>query len=277
MKFMFLINPKSRIVLSIAAFFISATAPPITTHAAYFELTTQVKSSFDKLRIAVDSTQAGKMQVLYNDLLAIQVQDQQWDVKIPLLHYQNEDTLIKLNKETRLIHADKINNLEAQVKQTRERYKPLFVLYASLNQQITAARTLKNKKLNSVLRTQADGVRFTVQLARQDIGNKEGLLKAAKDTQAGLVRKVRDTLAGIATVKVQIKVQRSAINLPKSQVSLEWKNFNHALKHNDANSTAHSMTSLLLLSRQIVEQKKIIYNLEVKINEILLKAKSQIP
>ncbi|HEY0826987.1 MAG TPA: hypothetical protein VGE40_02740 [Bacilli bacterium] len=277
MKFTYLMDSKSRIVVLLTLLILLPPASPSTANAAYFELTAQVKTSFDKVKAAAESTQAGRMDVLYKDLLSIQQQDQQWDAKIPLLHYANEDTLIQLNKATRLIDADKISQLEAQVKQTRERYKPLFALYTSLNQQITAARTLKNKKLNSALRTQADGMKFTVQLARQDIRNKESLLKTAKGIKAKTVKKVHETLAGIATVKVQIKVERSAINLPKTQISLEWRNFNHALKQNDVHSTLHSMTSLLLLSRQIVEQKKRIYNLEVKVKDILLKAKSQFP
>jgi hypothetical protein len=181
-----------------------------------------------------------------------------------------------LRKQIRAIDADKLNNVETQVKQTRERYKPLFAMYTSLNQQITVARSMKNKTLNAVLHTQADAIKLTVQFAREDIKSKEAVLQATKAATARKIQAARDSLAAIDPLKVQVKAQRNAASLPRASLSPVWTNFKYAIKKSEAKSTLDSLATLVILSRQIVEQQQKIYALEVKITDILVKTKAQI-
>lgn len=253
------------------------TVAPTAITAASLELSASMKTALGKMTAAADSSLKGKINTLYSDLLNLQEQDQNWDARIKTLHYKNEETLIVLRRQIKQIDADKLNKLEIQVNQTRDRYKPLFALYTSLNKQIAAAKPLKNKVLNAMLRLQADSMKTVYQLARQDIRTKENALKAAKDSAAKTIKKIRETLADIDPINVQIKAERSATNTPRKRVSTEWINFKYAVKKSDAKSTLDSLTTLVPLSHQIVYQKQKIHTLEKKISDTILKAKAQIP
>jgi hypothetical protein len=255
---------------------IVVTAPAAIVSAATVELTVPIKSAFDATAAAADSQTAAKLNLLYRDLGALLAQDRNSEVKIKALHYRNEEQLIALRKQIQVIDADKLNKLETQVKQTRERYKPLFAMYTSLNQQITVARSMKNKTLNAVLRTQADAMKLAVQFARQDIKSDESALQTAKAATARKIQAARETLSAIDPLKVQVKAQRNAASLPRASLSPVWTNFKHAIKKIETKSTLDSLATLVMLSRQIAEQQQKIYALEVKITDILVKTKAQI-
>jgi hypothetical protein len=255
---------------------IVVTAPAAIVSAATVELTVPIKSAFDATAAAADSQTAAKLNLLYRDLGALLAQDRDSEVKIKALHYRNEEQLIALRKQIQVIDADKLNKLETQVKHTRERYKPLFAMYTSLNQQITVARSMKNKTLNAVLRTQADAMKLAVQFARQDIKSDESALQTAKAATARKIQAARETLSAIDPLKVQVKAQRNAASLPRASLSPVWTNFKHAIKKIETKSTLDSLATLVMLSRQIAEQQQKIYALEVKITDILVKTKAQI-
>jgi hypothetical protein len=258
------------------AIVIAVIVPGTRVSAATVELSVPIKLAFDATTASADSQTAVKLNSLYRDLGVMLAQDRDREVKIKALHYRNEEQLIALRKQIRVIDADKLIKLNDQVKQTRERYKPLFDMYASLNQQITVARSMKNKTLNALLRTQADAMKITVQFARQDIHSKEATHKAAKEAAAQSIKAARETLAAIDPFKVQVKAQRNAASLPRTSMSPVWTNFKYAIKKNDAKRTLDSLSTLVMLSRQIVEQQQKIYALEVKITDILVKTKAQI-
>ncbi|WP_373232912.1 hypothetical protein [Cohnella sp.] len=248
----------------------------IPASAATVELSAPIRGAFDKTVASADSKTATKLNSLYKELGTLLEQDRNTEAKIKALHYRNEEALIALRKQIRVIDADKLGKLEAQVKQTKDRYKPLFALYTSVNKQITIAKSLKNKTLNSLLRAQADGIKLSVQFARQDIKNKENNFKAAKGAAALKIKAARDTLATIDPLKVQIKAQRSAASLPRKSLSPVWTNFKYAIKKSDARSTLDSLAMLVILTRQIMNQQLKIEALEIKISGIITRTKAQI-
>lgn len=248
---------------------------PVSVAAATIELTTPIKVSFDKTTTSANTQTATKLVTLYRELGSLLEQDRNSESKIKSLHYRNEEALIALRKQIREIDADKLSKLEAQVKQTKERYEPLFALYASVNEQIRAAKYLKNKTLNALLRAEADGMRPAILLARQDIKNKEVELKAAKVSTAKTIKSARETLAAIDPLKVQVKSQRSAASLPRKSLSPAWTNFKYAIKKSEAKGTLDALETLVMLSRQIAEQQQKIYLLEVKISDIIDRTKTQ--
>jgi hypothetical protein len=255
---------------------ISVTTPAAIVSAAAVELTVPVKSAFDATSVVADSQTAAKLNLLYRDLGALLAQDRDSEVRIRALQYRNEEQLIALRKQIKLIDADKLNMLESQVNQIRERYKPLFSRYTSLNQQITVARSMKNKTLNAVLRTQADVMKMAVQYARQNIKSEEAALQTAKAAAKRKIEAARETLSAIDPLKVQVKSLRNAASLPRASLSPVWTNFKHAIKKSEPKSTLDSLATLVRLTRQIVEQQQKIYALEVKITDTLVKTKSQI-
>jgi hypothetical protein len=250
-------------------------APSVAT-AATVELTAPVQASFDAAVAKADASSASKLKLLYRDLGSLVEQDQSTEAKIKSLHYRNEEALIAVRKQIRDIDAAKIDALDAKVKQVKDRYKPLFTAYTAVNQQISAAKYLKNKTLNAMLRAEADGMKPAILIAREDIKSKEAALKSAKDAAAKRIKAARDLLATIDPIEVQIRAERSAAGLPRKSLSPAWTNFKHALKTSETRGTQDSLGTLVALSSQIVEQQQKIFSLETKIGDIIVRTRTLI-
>lgn len=249
---------------------------PSSAEAAAVELSAPIQASFNKTVASADSSTAAKLNALYKELGTLLEQDRNSETKIKALHYRNEEALIALRKQIREMDAGKLDKLSTQVLQTKNKYEPLFTRYTAANKQITVAKPLKNKLLNSLLRAQADALKLSVQLARQDIRSKEDALRTAKTATALKIKNARNTLATIDPLKVQIKAQRSAASLPRKSLSPVWTNFKYAIKQGEAKSTLDSLSTLVRLSRQIMDQQNKIDALEIKISEIITRLKAQI-
>ncbi|MCQ6563224.1 hypothetical protein [Paenibacillus mendelii] len=268
---------KTRYAITMIMVLLLATAAAARPASAAISVSSTFKSSLDKTLAAADSAMKGKISTQYNDFVSLQQQDTQWDANIKAIHYKNAEAETLLRKQIKAVDAAKIDKLAIQVKQTRERYKKLFDLYASLNRQISVSRTMGTKDLTSMLRSQSEAMKPAVQLARQDIRNKEAALKAAKESAARTIKKLRDILAETEPLVIRIKAERSSTDIPKKSLAAEWKNASLAVKNRDLASTLASLTTSVSLSRQIVEQKRKIHTLEEKITAVIQKAKSQLP
>ncbi|TVY01385.1 hypothetical protein [Cohnella terricola] len=268
-------KPLSLVLLALLIPFVLV-LPRGVSAAATIELTSSVKVPFDKTVAAADKTTAEKLNSLYGELAALLKEDNDTEAKIKALHYKNEEIAIALRKQIREIDAAQLAKLATQVQQAKARYKPLLDSYSALNKQISAAKTLKNKTLNSTLRTQADLMKPLVQLAREEIKTKEAAHKSAKTAAAKKIKAARDSLAAVDPLKVQIKAQRNAVGSVRDSRSPVWSNFKSAGKKSDIQGTQSSLTSLVSLSRQIATQQQKIYALEVKIADILSRTQSQI-
>ncbi|WP_147304128.1 hypothetical protein [Cohnella lupini] len=257
--------------------FVIAFIPVRQVSAATVELTVPIKTSFDKtVAAATDKQISAKLNLLYVDFGTLLKQDLTDEAKIKALHYRNEEDLIAVRKQIRDIDADKLSKLTLQVKSTKDRYKPLFEAYTSANKQITLARPFKNKTLNALLRAQADALKLSVQYAREDIKAKEAALSAAKTSTSLKIKKARESLSAIDPLNVQIRAHRSAAGLPRGSLSPVWTNFKYAIKKTEAKGTLDSLSTLVMLSRQIADKQQKIYALEVRIADIIVQTKTQI-
>jgi hypothetical protein len=239
-----------------------ATIVPTPMSAASIELTAAAKTAFDKTSAGAGPVLEAKLNYQYNSFLTLQEQDQSLDERIKATHYSNEETLIALRKQVRQINAEKINQLEIKLKQTKDLYSPLFTVYNSLN---------------TFFGSQSDSTKAAVQLARLDIKLKKDTLDKLKDTTSKKIKLIRDILDEIDPITVQIKKERSAISTPKSRIPSVWDSFKQALRNNEAKNALDSITDLVSLMNKIIEQKQKIYNLELRIKDIQLRAKAQIP
>ncbi|MFD0696471.1 hypothetical protein ACFQZT_20605 [Paenibacillus sp. GCM10027628] len=253
-------------------------AIPVTVAAAAsLEMTPALQASLDKTIANTSQAQGSKIKSQVNEFLTLQNQDQDWEAKISALHKENEEKEAALNKQIKEIDAAKLDKLEADTIQARERYKPLFSRYTELNKQIEATKLLKNKDLSSILRFQASAMRIPVQLARLDIKAKEDALRDAKDKASKLMKKIRGTLVDIDPINVQIKAKKSAIKDIESSQTPLWSLFKQAVKKGDAPGVLSSLSPLISLSRQIAPERQKIIKLEGKISDILAIAKAQLP
>lgn len=269
-------NTSKFVTASIAAFMLASTISTAAT-AAPIEITASTKSSLDKTIAKSDRAQADQISSLYNEFIALQKDEQEWDVKIKALYTENQKTSSALSKQIKQIDNINLDQLEAELKQTQERYKPLFAHYTSLNKQIAEAKDLKNKDLSSMLRLQANTLKIPVQFARFDIKTKENTWRTAKDNAAKKMNEIRGTLAGRDPINSQIKTSKSAIKTAETQENQVLNAFKEAAKKGDASGILDTLASLVSLSRQINKEKQTVFNLESKISSILSAAKAQMP
>lgn len=266
-----------RIIAWLTAVLLAFTAAPLGASAATIEFTSTVKTSLDRTIAKADSGQADKLNARYNELLSLLQQDDELDARIKALHSGNTDAAAALSKQIKGIDREKLDKLTADVAQTKEKHKPLFASYTDLNKQLELARQLKNKPLTEMLRFQAEVVKLTVQAARAEIKTKEEPLKAAKDTNAKLVKKIRAKLDDADPLKEQIKAKQSAIKIAERGLSPLWNTFKQAAKQGDVSITLETLSSLVTLAGQINDEKQKIVALETKVSDIIAAAKAMIP
>lgn len=244
--------------------------------ASTVQLTSSVKASFDGTTAVADPSLKTRMNTLYAELATLQNQHDSREEKIRALHYSNQQSLLVVRQHIKEIDAQAVVQLETQVKTAKERYQPLFDQYSSLNRRISIAKSLKDKTLSKVLQNQGDALKVMVQLARQDIREKDARLKAAKETRSKKIAAARKTLAGIENPQTAIKSQKSAVTALNKRLSADWTSFKAALRKKNPATASQSLSSLVSTTRQIASNKQTIVELEQKISVIISKTEAQL-
>ncbi|CAG7643890.1 hypothetical protein PAESOLCIP111_04572 [Paenibacillus solanacearum] len=247
-----------------------------TATAAQIALTASVKTSLDKM-VRSGHTQADQVRMRYDELLTLLGQEKESDASIKSLHAENQAALTALNKQIKQIDSDKIAPLADVLAQAKERYKPLFTHYTSLNKQISEAGKLKNKELSSMLRLQAGMLKIPVQFARLDIQIKEAALKEAKDAAAKKTKQIRGSLSAIDQANARIKASKNAVKSAEAEASQALSALKQASKDGDVSRASDMLASLVSHSRQITREKQNVYTEETGISRIVSDAKKQLP
>lgn len=276
MRTEFSCNPRSltSIFATSAVLMILFTVNPV--QASHLEFTDSIHSAWSKTAEQAQGTAHQQLISKYEQLQASQKEISDLEDKAAAKHYENEGHAAVVRKNISGIQGEKIRSLEDQVKSVKSRHQPLFDTYSTLSRQVTAANRLKDKSLYKVLRRQADAMKIVVGLARQEIKDKEELLKSAKSQRTDISAKVRSTLADIDPIKSKIKAEKSAASSLDKQVSTEWKNFKAAIRKSEVDRTADTLSRLCTLSSEIVKHKQSIYNFELRIEGVIKKASSQL-
>ncbi|MDR9854421.1 hypothetical protein RJP21_12485 [Paenibacillus sp. VCA1] len=243
--------------------------------AASMQWSSSQQNAVDRA-VASDAGLRVQLSTLYRTFTDLQEQLRKADQEINALHYKNEEIKSNLTKQIKLIDADKIAKLEAAAKQAKDKYKPLFSMYTSLNQQIQTASKLKNKQLSSALKTQADTMKVAVQIAKADIKNKEQALAAAKTKRTAAQKKIRGIMASADPLRIRIKAEKSTASSLNKNVSPMWRNVTQSVKGGNGKQIYNTLNTLVSQLRQVQAQKQKILSLENQIGGILQNAKSQL-
>jgi hypothetical protein len=226
------------------------------------ELNIPIKTALDNLSTKVDSSTKNKLNQFNSDLLSLQAQEQNWNEKTYVIHSSNDQALLEIKQQSKIINADKLVQLKADLDKTKDFYRPILNVA---------------NPTSILLGYKGRPIRFGVQLARQDIQSKEIKLQKAKDATATTIKLIRNTLATIDPINLQIKESKNAVKVQKTRVSNASKSFNLAVNKGDTKSAIDFLTTLTTLSRQIIVLKQTENSLEVKISAIIQTVKSQIP
>ncbi|MFC3749385.1 hypothetical protein [Paenibacillus sp. GCM10012306] len=250
---------------------------PITAFGApAIEFTPSVKAAFDLTTATTEGAVKNKLNGLYGELSVLKLQDDNRESNIRSLHYNNEQSLTAIRQQIKEIDLTAVTRLEGETAKLKQRYQPLFDQYTALNNRIDLAKKLKDKDLNAILRTQADAMKITVQIARQDIRNKETQLRAAKDARSKKTTAVRKTLSGIDSPQSTIKAQKSVVSALNKRLTADWSDFKAAIRKQNASLTSQSLSSMASQYRQLAEAKQKIIESEQKVAAVIATAKTQL-
>lgn len=249
-----------------------------STHASASttELTPSIRAAFDLTAATAEGPARLKLNNLYNDLSTLKLQYDTREEQIRTLHYNNEQALVVVRKQIKEMDLEAVTRLEAAVKSCKERYQPLFDQYSALNKRISIAKKLKDKTVYNILRAQGDAMKVLVQLARQEISDKQNQLNSAKQIRTKKIADARKTLSGIESAQITIKSNKSAVSSINKRISADWSDFKAAIRKQNLTLTSQSLTSLVSGYRQVATHKQKIIELEQKISTIISNTKKQI-
>lgn len=248
---------------------------PVSAAAAPFEFTVTAKKAFDNMIATENRTTSAQLNKLYSDLKTAQQQELNWDQQIDKVKFRNQENDSTLRKQIREINADKIKLLEQKVQSSKVKYEPLFETYDLQRKQLSLAKAAKNKELTSFMNARVEITKAAVQIAKQDIRNKEADLKTAKSAASAKAKDIRGILAEGDTAKVKIREAKSSISTFKKQLTAETKVLNQVVRKSEAAATIASFNNMLRYQKQINEQKSKIHTYEGQISGIIAKAKKQ--
>ncbi|MEK5024729.1 hypothetical protein [Paenibacillus sp. FSL M7-1046] len=269
-------NKLKKIPLAMLALLLAVLSSAGAVNASGTALTPSIQASFELTAATADDTTRTRLKGYYSDFSVLVAQYDSREAQIRRLHDSNTQALIIVRNQIKEIDQSTVARLSTAVSSTKERYQPLFDQYSALNRRINLLRGLKDKVLKDVLRTQADAMKILVQFAREDIRNKEALLKAAKETRAKKMAAARKTLAGIESPQASIKSQKSVAASLNKRISADFSDFKSAIRKQNQALTAQSLSSLVSGYRQMAASKLKILELEQKIAGVIADAAKQI-
>lgn len=245
-------------------------------NAAAAVLTPSIQAAFELTAAAAESSARVKLKSQYSELSAQTAQYESREEQIRILHESNAQALLVVRNQIKEIDQAAVAKLTSAVSSVKQHYQPLFDQYSALNNRITLLKGLKDKTLNSVLRTQAEAMKIAVQIARQEIRDKEALLKAAKEERTRKITAARKTLAGIDSPQTTIKSQKSVAAALNQRITADFGDFKSAIRKQNPVLAGQSLTSLLSGYKQIAASKQKIIELEQKVAAVIAATAKQI-
>lgn len=269
-------NKFKTVSLALLAFLLAMLNAAVPAKASGTVLSPSIQASFELTAAAADTSARARLKGQYSDLSLLITTYDNHEAQIRRLHDSNTQALIVVKEKIKEIDLPAVTRFTTSVNSTKQRYQPLFDQYTALNRRITLVKGLKDKTLNSVLRNQADAMKILVQLARQDIRDKEAQLKAAKDTRTKKMAAARKSLAGIESPQASIKSQKSVAASVNKRISADFGEFKTAIRKQNASLTASSLSSLLSGYREINACKQKMFELEQKVAAVISSTARQI-
>lgn len=137
---------------------------------------------------------------------------------------------MKLRKAIRETDVAKLTTLQKSLEDTQARYEPLFNLYRSLNQQLSAAKAVQNKEWRAALHAQAETLKLLVKLAREDLRTRKANLAEARKQKNAEIKRLRTLLNAATAVKKQIQTAQKKVSLARERYSNALRSFKQTLK-----------------------------------------------
>lgn len=269
-------NKLTSVTLAMLIVLVAVLSPSGRASAATAVLTPGIQSALEMTAATADTSTRSRLTGQYSDLSVLIAQYDSREEQIRKLHDNNTQALIAVRSRIKEIDQQAVTLLTQSVSSTKQRYQPLFDQYIALNRRISLLKGLKDKTLNTVLRTQADAMKIVVQLARQEIRDKEAQLKAAKESRSKKVAAAKKTLAGIESPQEMIKSQKSVAASLNKRILADFSDFKSAIRKQNPLPASQALSSLVTGYRQINAVKQKIIEHEQKIANVIADTSKQI-
>lgn len=263
-------------VMFIATCSIGVIFSAATVHGEGVELNVTAQKAWNAIVKKADAQTGRSLLQTYESAGKWISQKEMWEQKIKQLHTANATELVQLRKAITNTDAAKLAALQQTVELTQARYEPLFKLYSSLNNQLSAAKALQSKEWSSAIRTQAETLKPLVQLAREDIRVKKRSLAEARKRKNNEVKRLRTMLNGTNAVKKQIQTAKKQVSLSRKRYSDALRNFKQALKKGEPSRALSALNSLVSSAERWTVASQHIYTLEQKVSAICVKVSQEI-
>ena len=268
-------NPAARSAVLLLAIMLLVSVPSPAA-AASLEISSTAKAAFDKITSASSSVAAARLNGLFRDYVAMNVQLEEKTRYANELHLRSSQGAALIRKAVTSIDSDRVSRQEAAVKRARSVYEPLYTAYTAVTQQASAASKYGNKEMAKLLRLQADTMKAGVQLARQQIRIQEEQLKAVRADRSRKIDAVRKTLGGLDAVSLSIRSRQQAIRIPESAVADALKDFSTFARKGEAVGVEQSLNSMLAYSKQLMNHVQALVELELSSSRVVEQAKNQL-
>lgn len=247
---------------------LSALLPAAVTEAAVNTLSATSQKQFDKTKAALSSSDAAKLQSLYQSFLQQQNAIGDRDTRLKATSKTNDDRESEIRQKIKLIDKAKLDALDRRVTQLKQYYEPLFDKYAVAQAELKAARKYGIKELTAAVQLKVDLLEIAVKGAKEEIRTAQNTLSSAKSSASDKMKRLRTQLDAIDTQEQQGSTAKSAISQLNKQKSAEWSDLLYALRSNDGKTATRSLTTLVSVVQQISAQQIKIESYENKIAAI---------
>jgi hypothetical protein len=258
-----------RNIFTCAVVMVCLLSAPTAGWSAYLELSSAAKKAMDAKAQQAGPAVMERIGRLYTNFLASQKEALQLDTEIKTWKAANAKMESTLRQDIRNADTANLQRLELQLKRTKQQHQPLFDRYTLVNRQVAAARKLQNKNLNSLLRMQAEIMKAAVQLARADIRSKEHALRIRKTEVNRKREQYRAMADNVVPLKAKAKKLKQSNAAANKRLPPLWKQLNGRIRKGDAAAVEASLDELLVLSRQLVGNRREMLRTEEQVASML--------
>ncbi|MBB6023478.1 hypothetical protein HNR77_004578 [Paenibacillus sp. JGP012] len=264
------------VILFMFMFGVGMTWDAATAYGEGLELNVNAQKAWDTVLNKADASAKRSLLQAYESAGKWKTQEGVWQQKIKQLHKANADELVQLRKAIRETDAVKLTALQKSLEDTQVRYEPLFNLYRSLNQQMSAAKAVQNKEWRAALHAQAETLKPLVKLAREDIRTRKASLAEARKQKNAEIKRLRTMLIETTAVKKQIQTAQKQVSLARERYASVLRSFKQILKKVEPARTLTALNSLAAAAEKWASARQNIYTLEQKVSEIYVKVGKEV-
>jgi hypothetical protein len=194
---------------------------------------------------------------LYNQIITLRQKDTSLNLTIKTQHQLNENALKSLSNSKLSTDLAKIKIVEDTNKTLADNNKSTFSQIKSLESQIKSLESDKTKEKEKVeLRLQINELRKQVAPIISQMKSNSDSIKSNRDNVKSYRTQLVNIINSIKSQNDKIKDLTAKDKVFQQQKNLAWKSFNDFIKNADADGAITSLTNIVSIKQQIIDNKQ---------------------